>query len=80
MHNCAFCKNPLRPLKEWKGDDGRFYCSEFWPTLTIWTCQVSRNRSRRYLPFGRTRPFIWSDTMSLLLHSFHASGGDLALS
>ena len=29
MHNCAFCKNPLRPLAEWKGHDGRFYCSEF---------------------------------------------------
>ena len=29
MHNCAFCKNPLRPLTEWKGNDGRFYCSEF---------------------------------------------------
>jgi hypothetical protein len=30
MHHCAFCKNPLTPLTEWKGDDGRFYyCSEF---------------------------------------------------
>ena len=29
MHNCAFCKNALRPLSEWKGNDGRFYCSEF---------------------------------------------------
>ena len=29
MHNCAFCKNPLRPLTEWKGNDGRFHCSEF---------------------------------------------------
>lgn len=29
MHNCAFCKNPLRPQTEWKGSDGRFYCSEF---------------------------------------------------
>jgi hypothetical protein len=29
MHHCAFCKNPLPPLAEWKGDDGRFYCSEF---------------------------------------------------
>jgi len=29
MHDCAFCKNPLRPLAEWKGNDGRFYCSEF---------------------------------------------------
>lgn len=29
MHHCAFCKNPLRPLTEWKGNDGRFYCSEF---------------------------------------------------
>jgi hypothetical protein len=29
MHNCAFCKNPLRPRTEWKGSDGRFYCSEF---------------------------------------------------
>ena len=29
MHNCAFCRNPLRPLAEWKGNDGRFYCSEF---------------------------------------------------
>ena len=29
MHNCAFCKNPLMPMTEWKADDGRFYCSEF---------------------------------------------------
>ena len=29
MHNCAFCRNPLRPLAEWKCNDGRFYCSEF---------------------------------------------------
>jgi hypothetical protein len=29
MHQCAFCKIPLRPLTEWKGNDGRFYCSEF---------------------------------------------------
>jgi hypothetical protein len=29
MHNCAFCRNPLKPLAEWKGDDGSFYCSEF---------------------------------------------------
>jgi hypothetical protein len=29
MHNCAFCNNPLSPLTEWKGNDGRFYCSEF---------------------------------------------------
>jgi hypothetical protein len=29
MHNCEFCRNPLRPLAEWKGYDGRFYCSEF---------------------------------------------------
>jgi hypothetical protein len=29
MHHFAFCKNPLRPLTEWKGNDGRFYCSEF---------------------------------------------------
>jgi hypothetical protein len=29
MHNCAFCQHPLRPLTEWKGNDGRFYCSEF---------------------------------------------------
>jgi hypothetical protein len=29
MHNCAFCRNPLRPWAEWKGNDGRFYCSEF---------------------------------------------------
>jgi hypothetical protein len=29
MHYCAFCKNPLRPLTEWKANDGRFYCSEF---------------------------------------------------
>lgn len=27
--HCAFCKNPLRPLTEWKANDGRFYCSEF---------------------------------------------------
>jgi hypothetical protein len=29
MHNCGFCRNPVRPLTEWKGTDGRFYCSEF---------------------------------------------------
>ena len=29
MHHFAFCKIPLRPLTEWKGNDGRFYCSEF---------------------------------------------------
>src|SRR6185369_6971350 len=29
MHHCAFCNNPLRRLTEWKGIDGRFYCSEF---------------------------------------------------
>jgi hypothetical protein len=29
MHNCPFCKNPLRPWTECKGSDGRFYCSEF---------------------------------------------------
>jgi hypothetical protein len=21
MHNCAFCKNPLQPWTQWKGDD-----------------------------------------------------------
>jgi hypothetical protein len=21
MHNCAFCKNPIRPLAEWKGNE-----------------------------------------------------------
>ena len=35
--------------------------------------------TQAYLPFRRTRPFAWSDTTSLL-HSFHASAGDLALS
>jgi hypothetical protein len=29
MHNCAFCRNPLMPLSEWKAPDGHFYCSEF---------------------------------------------------
>ena len=29
MHHCASCKNPLGPLTEWKGNDGRFYCSAF---------------------------------------------------
>ena len=29
MHDCAFCKNPIKPLSDWKGSDGRFYCSEF---------------------------------------------------
>ena len=24
-----FLCNPLRPLAEWKGNDGGFYCSEF---------------------------------------------------
>jgi hypothetical protein len=29
MHKCALCDQPLRPCAEWKGIDGRFYCSEF---------------------------------------------------
>ena len=29
MHNCAFCRQPLRPWSEWKGNDGRLYCGEF---------------------------------------------------
>jgi hypothetical protein len=29
MRNCWFCKNPLRPWAEWKGDDSRVYCNEF---------------------------------------------------
>ena len=29
MHDCAFCSSPLHPLSEWRGGDGRFYCSEF---------------------------------------------------
>jgi hypothetical protein len=29
MHNCRFCKNPLRPRAEWKGADGQLYCNEF---------------------------------------------------
>jgi len=29
MHHCAFCRSPLRPLSEWRGNDGRFYCGEF---------------------------------------------------
>jgi hypothetical protein len=29
MHNCALCKNPISLLAEWRGKDGRFYCSEF---------------------------------------------------
>jgi hypothetical protein len=29
MHNCRFCKHPLRPWAEWKGDDGQVYCNEF---------------------------------------------------
>jgi hypothetical protein len=29
MRNCSFCKNPIRPLAEWKGNNGWFYCSEF---------------------------------------------------
>jgi hypothetical protein len=29
MHNCAFCKNPINLLAEWKGNDGRLYCNEF---------------------------------------------------
>ena len=29
MHNCSFCKNPLRPWAEWKGDGENFYCNEF---------------------------------------------------
>ena len=29
MHNCWFCKNPLRPWAEWKGNDEHFYCNEF---------------------------------------------------
>jgi hypothetical protein len=29
MRDCALCKRPIRPLADWKGHDGRFYCSEF---------------------------------------------------
>ncbi len=29
MHNCAFCKNPISPLAEWKGNDDLLYCNEF---------------------------------------------------
>jgi len=29
MHNCAFCKHPLKQVTEWTGKDGRFYSSEF---------------------------------------------------
>jgi len=29
MHNCWFCKNPLRPWAEWKGEDSHLYCNEF---------------------------------------------------
>jgi hypothetical protein len=29
MHNCWFCKNPLKPWAEWKGNDEHFYCNEF---------------------------------------------------
>jgi hypothetical protein len=29
MHNCAFCRNPFRPLTESKGNDSRFYCGKF---------------------------------------------------
>jgi hypothetical protein len=29
MHTCAFCRNTLKPLAEWKGSDGSFYCNEF---------------------------------------------------
>jgi hypothetical protein len=29
MHNCAFCRNPLKPWYQWKGSDGRLYCNEF---------------------------------------------------
>jgi len=29
MRTCVICGRPLRVLAEWKGRDGRFYCSEF---------------------------------------------------
>jgi hypothetical protein len=29
MHTCALCRNTLKPLAEWKGSDGSFYCNEF---------------------------------------------------
>ena len=29
MRTCVICGRPLRQLAEWKGRDGRFYCSEF---------------------------------------------------
>ena len=29
MNHCAFCRNPLKPLSEWRAQDGVFYCNEF---------------------------------------------------
>ena len=29
MKNCAYCRNPLNPLSEWRASDGGFYCNEF---------------------------------------------------
>src|SRR5262249_1780192 len=29
MRSCVVCGRPLTPLAEWRGSDGRFYCSEF---------------------------------------------------
>jgi len=50
MHDCAFCKNPLRPLAEWKGSDGRFYCSEF--------CADSDSTNAALLPKNAKRASI----------------------
>jgi hypothetical protein len=63
MHNCAFCKNPLRPLTEWKGNDGRFYCGEFcadtgdveMPSLTK-AAEVASTIGANNLQAGNARP------------------------
>ena len=53
MHNCAFCRNPLRPLAEWKGNDGLFYCSEFCADAGE---TLSQCRNRPKWPHHRYQP------------------------
>jgi hypothetical protein len=48
MYNCAFCRNPLRPLTEWKGSDGCFYCSEF--------CAETGETDMQHLPRSSEAP------------------------
>jgi hypothetical protein len=45
MHNCAFCRNPLKPWYQWKGSDGRLYCNEFCADASETTGELVPHRS-----------------------------------